>query len=338
MKTTNIFEIIRKVTSRTEPFHSEFLAQALCDSVKGDRSLFDTVWKLVAPKDWDIPPDPKIESEKRLKDGKRIDIIILDKSGSRMLGIEVKTTKESARAGQLKEYLAGLREEYKGDMGDRYDISVSYLTPFNRERAPDFADKLQTIVIFDEFLEYCKTARHVSWLDIADIPWDGNELWQQHQAYVRKIISNYCDLNKVTTRDRSFDKFFGDYAVEGFWIAFPTSNQREVKSPVIVDLKEHGNNPRKLVEAFEFLIEDQEYVAIDAKRRNQLPYDLQKRFVESRYGEIHSAIFDLSHRYGHVWLNGRRDYGLRVAHKDHSGGVSLVRSKGERYLQVGQPR
>ena len=51
----NIFETIEKATSRIERFHSQFLADALCESLEGDRSLFDQIWALVAPSDWESP-------------------------------------------------------------------------------------------------------------------------------------------------------------------------------------------------------------------------------------------------------------------------------------------
>ena len=51
----NIFETIERATSRIERFHSQFLADSLQESLTGDRSLFDQVWTLVAPPDWQIP-------------------------------------------------------------------------------------------------------------------------------------------------------------------------------------------------------------------------------------------------------------------------------------------
>ena len=46
----NIFETIERVSGTYEPYHSRFLADALEDSLGGDRSLFDAVWRLAAPR------------------------------------------------------------------------------------------------------------------------------------------------------------------------------------------------------------------------------------------------------------------------------------------------
>ena len=345
MKALNIFEVIKKTTSRTEPFHSEFLGEALRVSASGNRSLFDAVWRLSAPEHWEIPRNPRIETEEKAekdkKDttgGQRIDISIHDNEHRRLLGIEVKTTKASAKKGQLEGYLDGLSDKYEYDKKDEDRIAITYLTPFNRKRAGDAADSLPTVEIFEKFQDIHKNARHISWLDIADIPWDGNELWRQHQAYVYQEISNYEKLEKFMARDRSFDRFFSSHAIDDFSNRFPQAEYNDAETSRTVDLEEHLDDFLGFVGAFEFLIEDKESVATGANKQNRVPEALTEHFLRSKYGPIHRAIFELAHRYDYVWLAGKKDYGLRVAHKDHSGGVSLVRSKGERYLQVGQPR
>ena len=338
MKTVNIFQVIGETTRRIEPFHSEFLAEALRASAEGNRSLFDAVWRLAAPEGWGIPVETKIESEDMMEDGKRIDICIFDETHGRLLGIEVKTTKDSAKERQLEDYLEGLCKKYGYDSNDEDGIAICYLTPFNRKRAGYAADSLPTVEIFKKFQEVHNNARHISWLDIAEIPWDSNELWRQHQAYVHQEISNYEKLEKFVARDRSFDRFFSSHAIDDFSNRFPQAEYSDAETGRTVDLEEHLDDFLGFVGAFEFLIEDKESVATEANRQNRVSEALTEHFLRSKYGPIHRAIFELAHRYDYVWLAGKKDYGLRVAHKDHSGGISLVRSKGERYLQVGQPR
>ena len=338
MKTLNIFEVIEKTTHRIEPFHSEFLAAALRISAEGDRSLFETVWRRAAPQAWFAPLEPEIVTEDLMDDGRRIDICIFDKSRNRVLGIEVKTTKASAKKGQLEDYLGGLAKRYKLCIDDENRLAISYLTPFNRERAREVADHLATVTIFEEFRKRHKNARHISWLDIADIPWDGNVLWQQHQTYVRQKISNNEQLENIMPRDRALDRFFAADAIKNFWIELPFIGNFDGKTGLVVDLGDHKDDYSRLVSAFELLIEDTEAVVREAKRQDRVSEGLTERFLGSEYGPSHRALFDLARRYDHVWLAGERDYGLRVAHKAHSGGVSLVRSKGERYLQIGQSR
>lgn len=73
----NIFKTIGTVSSRSEPYHSQFLADALNDSLslKGDRSLFEGIWRLAAPHCWEVPDKALISAEKDAGDG-RIDICI----------------------------------------------------------------------------------------------------------------------------------------------------------------------------------------------------------------------------------------------------------------------
>lgn len=337
MKTVNIFQVIGETTRRIEPFHSKFLTEALRVSAKGNRSLFDTVWKLAAPESWDTPVEPKIESENMMEGGKRIDICIFDKTRGRLLGIEVKTTKDSVKESQLEDYLMGLCKKYGFDRNDEDRIAICYLTPFNCKRAGADAKSLPTIEIFNNFKKNHRNARHISWLDIAEISWDGNEIWRQHQAYVYQEISNYKKLQSFISRNRAFDGFFSPEAVESFWGALPFEGNRAADAGVTIDLSEIGNDPVPLVKAFEILIEDEENVAGAANRQDDFPDGLRRRFETSPFGNIHKALFALSNR-KLVWVAGKGDYGLRVAHKRHSSGVSLVTSRGERHLLVGQPR
>ena len=275
VKTINIFEAIRKTTSRIEPFHSEFLAEALRVSAAGNRSLFDAVWKLAAPKVWDIPHAPKIVSEKRFDDGKRIDICIFDDLCGRVLGIEVKTTKASAEDGQLEAYLEHLRKEYDEDR-----VAIAYLTPFNRERAGKNACLLPTVKIFDEFSSEFNNARHVSWLDIADIAWDSNELWNQHRAYVQQKIANHASLESYASRNRSFYDFFSETAVEEFMDALPIEGDQISRTGVIIDLDNFHNDPETLSRAFEFLIMDEERVDQGAEKNDEFPEEARQRFLD----------------------------------------------------------
>ncbi len=59
----NIFETIGKVTRGIEQYHSQFLVDALVDSLNGDRSLFDSVWRLAASPDWEVPEHAEVRPE-----------------------------------------------------------------------------------------------------------------------------------------------------------------------------------------------------------------------------------------------------------------------------------
>ena len=186
----NIFETIEKTTTRIEPFHSQFLADALQASIGSDRLLFNAVWRLAAPEVWEAPVRADINAEEFVPGQGRIDIAIrCDSPERRMVGIEVKTTDSSVEPGQLARYWNGLSEKFP-----EHAIVIAYLTPFNRKWAPDKADDLATVREFDGFQANYPEARHISWLDIAAIPWDGNELWRQHRLYVYLHLSPFTKL------------------------------------------------------------------------------------------------------------------------------------------------
>ena len=187
----NIFETTEKTSRRIEPFHSQFLADALVASIDGgDRSLFNAVWRLAAPEVWEAPERADINAEEFVPGQGRIDIAIrCDAPERRIVGIEVKTTDSSATPGQLERYRDGLAGKFPG-----YAVAIAYLTPFNRKWATDKADDLTTVREFDGFRANYPDARHISWLDIAAIPWDGNELWRQHRLYVYLHLSPFTKL------------------------------------------------------------------------------------------------------------------------------------------------
>ena len=112
MSATNIFESIGKTTHCIEPFHSRFLGDALCASLRGDRALFEGIWNLCAPADWEPPQSAQVDTEYTLDGAQRIDLLIVDRETGRVVGIEVKTSRASARSGQLEGYLEGLRKKH----------------------------------------------------------------------------------------------------------------------------------------------------------------------------------------------------------------------------------
>ena len=330
----NIFESIERSTRRMEPFHSQFLADALQESIEGDRSLFDAVWRLTSPKEWEVPVEVTIGAEEIVPGHGRIDICVRCESPTRrIVGIEVKTTDSSATEGQLKRYLEGLAEEFSG-----YEVAIAYLTPFNRHWAPDKADALPTVKAFDEFVKSHRVARHVSWLDIAAIPWNGSELWRQHQLYVYQHISSSKELHMSTTRDRSLDEFFDGECVDAFWKALSELGIESVDGGADIQLAQFKHDQdfaSRLAQSFQVLIMEG---ATDREEKNKFSEEKRSRFLDSEYGQVHEALFALADRYGHVWIEGKGRYGVRVAHSKHrSSGVSLVTSNGpERLKIVGQ--
>lgn len=338
MGSVNIFESIAKVTSRYEPFHSQFFGDVLSDSLKGDRCLFEEFWRLAAPDGWGVPLAADVKTEMDLGIGYgRIDICISDSFShpSRILGIEVKTTDSSTTEGQLDRYRKGLREFFcKKDP----EIALAYLTPFNRQHAGEFAPSLPTVAEFDNYSKRHADARHVSWLDIADIAWDyGNQLWQQHRIFVRSTISSFEKLKERSERDRSFNEFFGDAAADAFWnrmkeLGFESSPGKgaDVALSDLTDI-------HAFVRAFEILINEGEGVPKGLHNTRPDQFSVRAPYLSSGFRAVHKALFDLS-KHKAVWIQGKKNYGVRVAHSSHASGVSLVRSLDSGHLRVGEPR
>ena len=325
----NIFETIQEATRRTEPFHSRFLAAALKESLIGDRSLFDSVWRLATPS-WECPTTAEINPEEATGYG-RIDICIrTDIPRKQVVGIEVKTAPGSAREGQLERYRNGLEERFP-----EHDIQIVYLTEFNEKRAGDKASTFSAIKVFKRFAKKHEASQHISWLDIADIPWDGNETWKQHQSYVRNQISRLELLQTGTERERELAYFFGDDVTERF---------RENLNGLGIVIRESGDielseHPRdksfatSLADAFAVLL-DGGAVSRHSNKSDKFPANLRARFLDSAYCEVHKALFDLAASNPSVWIAGERDYGVRTAHSRHDTGVSLVRTRDPHRLRI----
>ena len=342
MGNVNVFESMRKVTSRIEPFHTQFLADMLQDSLQHDRSLFEEFWALAAPQGWDVPKHAEAKAEVDL--GKldekthvgKIDLCIYASAPSRVLGVEIKTTDSSVTEGQLRRYHKGLERCYAD-----HEIAVSYLTPFNAERAGELADQLPTVKEYNEFVGCFPTARHVSWLEVAEIGWDySNQLWQQHRVFVLKCISSHRKLKDRSQRDRAFNEFFGDVAADKFWedmhqLGFTPSPGAGAE----VCLSKVNDIPA-FVRAFATLIEQGEEIARGSNRgEKESPFKDPCNYRTSEFGAVHEALFELAGRFDFVWIQGEKNYGIRVAHSSHpSSGVSIVRSLDVGRLLVGQPR
>ena len=330
----NIFEIIEKRTKGIEKYHSQFLADALEHSLNGNRSLFDSVWKLVTPC-WKIPDRATVLTEVGLTSG-RIDICIRsDHPQKRIVGIEIKTREYSAKRGQLDNYHDVLRQKFP-----KHTLQISYLTPFNKERVGETADRLLSVQEFKGFVSAHPDARHVSWLDVAEIPWDSNELWKQHQAYVRKRISS---PEKLESRmNREFAHFFGENRNELFRDELSGLGIRLTEDGAEINLSVVNNNlpsfAERLVKAFEVLL-DSDKVNRNVNRTDKFSTEHRRRYLDSPYHEVHRALFGLSERLPHVWVEGECGYGVRTAHQiPKSGELSLVTSRSPDRLETGKPR
>ena len=173
-------------------------------------------------------------------------------------------------------------------------------------------------------------------MTFASIPWNGNGLWKQHQAFVRQRISSLKELGDKTKLNRGFATFFGKEASDRF-----SARLSELGiTGTNISLSEFRDKPsfaKSFADAFEILL-DAPNVSRHLDREDKFPNDLRKRFLDSLDYQIHEAIFDLSKRFNFVWIQGESNYGVRTAHRNHSGGVSLLTCYWPNRLVVGQPR
>ena len=325
----NIFNVIRSVSSRVEPYHSAFLAAMLRSSLASDRRLFDAFWRMATP-GWQLPGgDVTIHPEDLVVTG-RVDLTLLE-GESRVLGVEVKTRETSTTAGQLARYREGLEAKYA-----EQDLAIAYLTPFNAQQAGDRASDLPSVREFRRFAETFPRSRHLSWLDLADVDWDGGELWEQHRDYVRSQIASPRQRAKWSGggRLRGLSHFFGPNAADEF---------DDRLDAAVGDLDGYAldlarvQDPAAFASTFRVLIESD---AARGARGGRDTFDdaSRERFLTAAAASVHQAIFALAVEYPSVWIEGTVDYGLRVAHPEHRSGVSLVTSRGVDRVEVGRPR
>ena len=318
------------MSSRIEPYCSHFFAKALDKSSKMNRSLFEQTWTLCTPSDWITPTHAHIVAEKVLEGDRRIDIVIFDEDRSRVLGIEVKTTEDSVESGQLESYFRLLQDEYPDK-----DVTIGFVTPFNELSVKevgmeaDQAVRLPSVSEFHELRRFVPQDRafHVSWLQIVkDTEWVEEPLWAQFVWFVANKIASLEELDRRMRTDQSLGRFFSHVAAEKFRIAMQDLAERNG----LVDLRTLTNEPRKLqsfLEALTILIEDDQNVDHHKCKEDRFSDDRKKELVNSDDGRVHSEILKLSEKYDHVWIQGEKDYGLRVAHKNHpSSGVSILTS------------
>ena len=233
--------------------------------------------------------------------------------------------------GQLERYHGGLTAKYPAR-----DVAIAYLTPFNSRRAGDDAPALPSVKEFRRFHEAFPQSVHISWLDLTEVGWNGGELWEQHRTYVQTQVASPQQLAKwqVGGRSRHLADFFGPEAAEIF---------DEHLRAAAGDLDGHTldlalvQDPASFTSAFRVLIESRAVRGAKGKR-DAFDDALRERFLSASTADVHEGIFALAAEHENAWVEGKADYGLRVAHPAHSSGVSLLTSRGVDRVEIGRPR
>ena len=146
------------------------------------------------------------------------------------------------------------------------------------------------------------------------------------------------------TSERSTDltHYFGEEATGQFWEKLSALGVDALGNDGIIELAPFKDDLNSfaggLVDALGVFIGSGR-VSQKAKERDFFLDQQRAPFLDSAYGPVHAALFSLSERFSHVWVEGWKDYMLRIAHMAHpSSGVSLVLSEGADRLLLGQMR
>ena len=327
----NIFEIISNVTSRIEPFHSEFLTVALREI-----SMFRNGFlNLVLPSEsrnllGKFLKSDKLEiiSEDLLSDNNRIDVVIKEPLSKNIIGIEVKTSDSSVSNNQLHDYHDKMIDKYP-----EYNIHIVYLTPFNRLNLPEEValNQIHAISEFDNFHVENKNSIHVNWNEVVDL-YDKsnsmeNSIFLNHYKYIKEEITNVVRLKKRIIdieRNRGLVEFFGDSCVEDFYEKISSGNfsYTEDDQMIYFNIAENINNVGSLLSAFTILMESERLKKL-SRKKNQVEEELLRVYEFGTNGAFFKQFFSIVNNYKYLWLQGKGRIGVRAAHDLYSSGVSV---------------
>lgn len=328
----NIFNVINSVTSRIEPFHSEFLSTSL----KNDLKLRNLCLNLILPDnlkkgfiDSSNNEILEIRSEEVFHNKKRIDIIVRDKKNKQIIGIEVKTTDSSVTENQLFAYLEGMQKKYTD-----YTIFIVYLTPYNRENIPTtiLPDRIPSIREFDQFNKLYSESVHINWKDIIELyPKDNSDnfLYYQHRQYIIETIiddSNLINRIESIERNRGFSEFIGNTTFDNFinYLQKEKIIFHETESKFTIVLSENTDKFSKIINIIEIL-SSSENLNKTVTKRNEVDQKLIDSYESSNFKDFFIMLFSTIQEYSYLWLKGRNRLGLRACHSSHkSSGVSLL--------------
>lgn len=338
LEPTNVFEVIKNVTNRIEPFHSEFLATCLSvDKTFREDFLHaflpETLSKQLIESSEESALD--IRSEYRLGSDQFIDVVIFDDTHKQIIGIEVKTTDTSVTFGQLLAYNNALKED---EERPNYSVYMIYLTPYNEKSIPDniLGDERKLMASEKEFKEFndkSKDAIHINWKEVVDLyPTQGSNaaLYQQHKAYVNAVISNDAKLMvklKAMTRNRELAKFIGGDTVTDLETLMGEVNFSELESKYTFSLvADKHNNYRNLKDLVDILCASEKLNQSPRNAKaNEVDAALMANYAQSEHKIFFEYLFEKVNKAPYLWLEGKGNLGLRAVHSDYpSSGVSLL--------------
>jgi hypothetical protein len=309
----NIFETISKASRRLlEPIATQYLAELF----REEPALVTAFWESVVEGDADWPtPEAdtfNVRAEVGRADRRRIDLVITDdRRPQNSIGVEVKLYEDSVELGQLAAYAT---DPAKGSR-------LVFLTPFTRERFPDLANGSNAVKEFEAFKRNYPTGRHLSLLDLAELPVTVTDMhWPAFQAFVRGICTK-----------RTFESRQG----KPLWTFFPeptvlAANEALEQGSIAVDVDGCINlreiaDPDAIVTVLRIFAN-----SAVASRRSQGKSTFtgnKQKFLSGPAGAIHEALFRFVDGCSCAKLRGSDDYAVVIT-LHGEGDVSLLQSDG----------
>ena len=88
-----------------------------------------------------------------------------------------------------------------------------------------------------------------------------------------------------------------------------------------------------LVRALNMLL-NSERVSTNLHKRKVEKFSKRHEYTGGPFAEVHRALFRFADEHYNVWLQGLGNYGVRVAYKGQSNGISMIRSYGDDRLGI----
>jgi len=331
----NPFYVIRRCTSRTEPFHSRFLASLISQSPDLLAStLKECNWNPVSPEKYQCAEEYDFN-----RSGNQIDVLIgwpnLVKP-EHLLGIEVKTSDHSTSSGQLQKYW-DLMEDQFGSTPDRH---LLYLVPYTEDCVKAVCSESKfiphAVVEYKSFTneepEGSERCTIMGWKRMCELEMNAIDSFEQDLAVTLKQQVEYlrdrvCSDDEIRrkSQNRGLDEFFK-----------PGSDiTNKLKRFIAEKQIPHKGNDKKLTfslddpKFYKDLIEALKLLICNiVKDEGSKPEDRSKAVRESFLNQssklFYEKLFDIVSKSHHLYLEGRSNLGLRSTHPNHkSSGVSI---------------
>lgn len=331
----NPFYVIRRCTSRTEPFHSRFLASLISQSP-------DLLASILKECNWNPVPPEKYQCAEEYdfnRSGNQIDILIgwpnLVKP-EHLLGIEVKTSDHSTSSGQLQKYW-DLMEDGFGNEPNRH---LLYLVPYTEDCVKAVCSESKfiphAVIEYKSFTsEQPKGSERctiMGWKSMCELEMNAIDALEQDLAvsvrqqvnYLRdKVFSDDEILRK--SQNRGLDAFFkpGSDITNRLkrFIAkkqIPHKGSDKKLTFSLDDPRYHGT----LIEIIEMMgreIDGSGNVEPSAESKSVVD-----KFLNGPNSKFFQSLFNFVDNNEYLYLEGKSNLGLRSTHPNHkSSGVSI---------------